>query len=89
MSELPGDRPDTAVLEAVRTACLEAALQAYEDAALQGLCAEGCWEAAVGALRSLDVGAAAAAAATKAELTELSNPARPPTGLPGDSSTGR
>jgi hypothetical protein len=42
---------------AIRDACLEAALQAYEDAGMQGLCAEGRWEAAVGALRTVDVAA--------------------------------
>ena len=39
----------------IRDACLEAVLQAYEDAGVQGLCAEGRWEAAVGALRTLDL----------------------------------
>jgi len=39
----------------IRDACLEAVLQEYEDAGVQGLCAEGRWEAAVGALRTLDV----------------------------------
>ena len=39
----------------VRDACLEAVLEAYEDAGVQGLCAEGRWEVAVGALRTLDV----------------------------------
>jgi hypothetical protein len=39
----------------IRDACLRAALEAYEDAGMQGLCAEGRWEAAVGALQSLDV----------------------------------
>ena len=39
----------------IRAACLEAVLQAYEDAGVQGLCAEGRWEAAVGALRTLDL----------------------------------
>jgi hypothetical protein len=55
MPDLPDSRSDRAALEAVRAACVAAALQAYEDAAVQGLCAEGCWEAAVGAIRSLDV----------------------------------
>ena len=31
----------------IRDACLEAVLQAYEDAGVQGLCAEGRWEVAV------------------------------------------
>lgn len=39
----------------IRDDCVKAALEAYEDAGMQGLCAEGRWEAAVGALRSLDV----------------------------------
>jgi hypothetical protein len=38
-----------------RDACLEAALQAYEDAGMQGLCAEGRWEAAVGALKAVEL----------------------------------
>lgn len=41
--------------EAVRTACLQAALAAYEDAGLRGLCEEGRWEAAVGAIQSFDL----------------------------------
>ena len=43
------------VAEAVRSACIEAAAAAYEDAGLQGICAEGRWEAAVGAMRSIDL----------------------------------
>ena len=39
----------------IRDACAEAALQAYEDAGLQGLCAEGRWEVAVGAVKGLDL----------------------------------
>ena len=38
----------------IRGAYLQAVVQAYEDAGVQGLCAEGRWEAAVGALRTLD-----------------------------------
>jgi hypothetical protein len=41
--------------EVVRQACIEAALAAYEDAGISGLCAEGRWEAAVSAMQSLDV----------------------------------
>jgi hypothetical protein len=41
-------------VEAVRRRCLETAVAAYEDAGLQGLCADGRWEAAIGAMRSLD-----------------------------------
>ena len=39
----------------VRDACLKTVIEAYDDAGVQGLCAEGRWEAAVGALRALDV----------------------------------
>ena len=39
----------------IRDACLEAVLQAYEDAGVQGLCAEGRWEAAVGALKAVEL----------------------------------
>ena len=39
----------------IRDACLEALLQAYEDAGVQGLCAEGRWEVAVGALKTVEL----------------------------------
>jgi hypothetical protein len=39
----------------IRHACIQAVLQAYEDAGIQGLCAEGRWEAAVSALRTLEL----------------------------------
>ncbi|MCM5572303.1 PLP-dependent aminotransferase family protein [Burkholderiaceae bacterium FT117] len=39
----------------VREACLAAALEAWEDAGMRGLCAEGRWEVAIGAIRSLDL----------------------------------
>ena len=39
----------------IRDACLEAVLQAYEDAGIQGRCAEGRWEAAVGALKTVEL----------------------------------
>jgi hypothetical protein len=42
-------------LERIRRACLEAAQRAYEDAGLRGLCAEGRWEAAIDAMRALDL----------------------------------
>jgi len=41
--------------ERIRSALLRAALRAYEDAGIQGLCSEGRWEAAVEALRSADL----------------------------------
>jgi hypothetical protein len=39
----------------IREACLDAVLQAYEDAGIQGLCAEGRWEAAISALRTVEL----------------------------------
>jgi hypothetical protein len=39
--------------EAVRQACIAAALQAYDDAGVSGLCHEGRWEYAVDAMRGL------------------------------------
>jgi hypothetical protein len=39
----------------IRDACLELAIQAYEDAGVQGLCAEGRWEAAIGALKTMEL----------------------------------
>lgn len=44
-----------ALAESVRAASLEAARRAYEDAALSGLCEEGRIEAALDAIRALDL----------------------------------
>ena len=41
--------------EAVRQACIDAALHAYEEAGLSGLCHEGRWEYAVDAMRGVDL----------------------------------
>jgi DNA-binding transcriptional MocR family regulator len=49
-----GSIKDRVRMVAVRNACVAVALQAWEDAGIQGLCAEGRWEAAIGAIRSLD-----------------------------------
>ncbi len=46
---------DIKIAEAVRVACLEAALEAYEAAGMSGLCAEGRWECAVQAMQALDL----------------------------------
>jgi hypothetical protein len=40
---------------AVRTACIQAALDGYEQAQIAGLCQEGAWECAVDAMRKLDL----------------------------------
>jgi hypothetical protein len=47
--------------EAVRQACLNAAREGYENAGISGLCEEGRWECAVGAIRALDIEAVIAA----------------------------
>lgn len=41
--------------EAVRAACLDAAIKSYEQASISGLCGEGAWEAARGAIQMLDI----------------------------------
>ena len=41
--------------EAVRQACIDAALHAYEEAGFSGLCHEGRWEYAVDAMRGVDL----------------------------------
>jgi hypothetical protein len=41
--------------EQIRAALVHTALTAYEDAAIRGLCCEGAWEVAVGAMRELDL----------------------------------
>ncbi len=43
------------VAERVRAALVRAAVLAYEDAAIRGLCGEGAWEVAVSAMRTLDL----------------------------------
>ena len=43
------------IAETVRQACIEIAIQAYEDAGCSGLCHEGRWEYAVDAIRGFDL----------------------------------
>lgn len=43
------------VAESVRAACIAAAREAYESAGISGLCAEGRWENAIGAIQTLDL----------------------------------
>ena len=56
--------------EVVRQACITAALQAYEDAGLSGLCHEGRWEYAVDAMRGLPLRRLAQALLHDAEREE-------------------
>ena len=46
---------DAGKAERVRERLVQCALEAYEDALARGLCAEGAWEAAVGAMRELEL----------------------------------
>lgn len=41
--------------EAIRAACIKAALEAYEEGGVLGLCAEGRWEYAISTLQQLDL----------------------------------
>jgi hypothetical protein len=50
--------------ESIRRAVILAGEAAYEDAGIQGLCAEGRWEAAVAAMRAVDLAGAARDAAS-------------------------
>jgi hypothetical protein len=43
------------VAERVRTACIEAAVRAYQQAGIAGLCHEGRFEVALSALQMLDI----------------------------------
>jgi phosphopantothenate synthetase len=58
----PADAPH-GLAESIRRALIEAGEAAYEDAGIQGLCAEGRWEAAVAAMRTVDVAEVARRAA--------------------------
>jgi hypothetical protein len=56
--------------EAVRAACLDAAMLAYEDAGIRGLCADGRWEAALAAIRLLNLSSVIDSAAGSARLDQ-------------------
>ena len=45
----------TDLANVVRAACIQAALDGYEQAQIAGLCQEGAWECAVDAMRKLDL----------------------------------
>ncbi len=45
-----------ALAEVAKEACIQAALMGYENASISGLCREGAWEAAISAIRMLDLG---------------------------------
>jgi len=60
--------------EAVRQACIAAALQAYEDAGISGLCHEGRWEYAVDAMRRLPLHPLVQALLLATEHEDAANP---------------
>lgn len=43
------------IAERVRQACLQHAIEAWEQAGISGLCGEGRWEVAIDAIRQLDI----------------------------------
>ncbi|MDX1527473.1 MAG: acetyltransferase [Gammaproteobacteria bacterium] len=55
MTATDSRKTDLDLAEAVRAACIEAAVTGYDSAAMSGLCAEGAFEAAVSAIRMLDL----------------------------------
>lgn len=62
------------IAENVRAALIEAAKNAYEDAGISGLCAEGRWENALGAMQTLDL--QSLLVKSRARPGEKSQPAR-------------
>lgn len=58
-TELPTESPEGAgqpLAHAVRDACVRAAIDGYEQGGLSGLCAEGRFDMAIDAIRSLNLG---------------------------------
>lgn len=43
------------VAEIAKEACIQAALRGFENASISGLCCIGAWEAAISAIRMLDL----------------------------------
>jgi len=60
------------LVDTVRAACLEAALAAYEDAGIRGLCAEGRWEAALAAIQHVNLSEMLEPSADSARATNTS-----------------
>jgi hypothetical protein len=56
MKEPIVDREKWRIAEAVKAACAQAGLEAFEHAAISGLCFEGSLECAVGAIQAVNVG---------------------------------
>jgi len=43
------------IAEATKAACLKAAIEAYTDAKMRGVCQEGAWDLAVDSIKTLDL----------------------------------
>ena len=54
LAKAPNDSA-SALADAIRSACIKAALLAYDDAGIRGLCHEGRWECALDAMGHLDL----------------------------------
>lgn len=54
MDLLPASDNQQRIAEAVKTACLQAAIEAYQHGRMSGMCQEGAWELALDAIKSLD-----------------------------------
>mgnify|MGYP006137336159 CR=1 FL=1 len=81
MDQDPTQPISTPAADALRRALIDAAEAAYQDAGIQGLCAEGRWEAAVSAMRAVDVEAVARGAgeaSTSNEVASSSDRPAPP-----------
>jgi hypothetical protein len=61
--------PNHTLTQSIRRALIDAAEAAYEDAGIQGLCAEGRWEAAVSAMRTVDLEAVVQGADASADAS--------------------
>ncbi len=62
MNKPISDSEKRRIAEAMREACVNAALQGYEEAGISGLCEEGRLECAISAIRTVDVEAVIRAA---------------------------
>jgi len=49
------NKVEVELAQSVRNACVRTAKKAFEDASISGLCDEGAWEAAIGAIEMLDI----------------------------------
>lgn len=68
------DEQSRSAAEAMRRALIQAAESAYDDAGIRGLCAEGRWEAAVQAMRGVDLEAVAGGVAASSPSTGTRDP---------------